>query len=66
MLVRKVRGQNKIGKVLMLQSEIAIVRKLGIPVELYIKEHLARIAKERRWAWYFTKDANEINAPKHT
>jgi hypothetical protein len=66
MLVRKVRGQNKIGKVLMLQSEIAIVRKLGIPVELYIKEHLARIAKERRWKWYFTKDANEINAPKHT
>ena len=54
MLVRKVRGQNKIGKVLMLQSEIAIVRKLGIPVELYIKEHLERIAKERRWKWYFT------------
>jgi hypothetical protein len=54
MLVRKVRGQNKIGKVLMLQSEIAIVRKLGIPVELYIKEHLARIAKERKWKWYFT------------
>jgi hypothetical protein len=54
MLVRKVRGQNKIGKVLMLQSEIAIVRKLGIPVELYIKQHLERIAKERRWKWYFT------------
>jgi hypothetical protein len=56
MLVRKVRGQNKIGKVLLSQSELAIVRKLGIPVELYIKEHLARIAKERRWKWYFTKE----------
>jgi hypothetical protein len=66
MLVRKVRGQDKIGKILMSQSEIAIVRKLGIPVELYIKERLARIAKERKWKWYFTKDANEINAPKHT
>ena len=56
MLVRKVRGQNKIGKVLMSQSEIALVRKMGIPVELYIKEHLARIAKERRWKWYFIKE----------
>jgi hypothetical protein len=56
MLVRKVRGQDKIGKVLMSQSEVAIVRKLGIPVELYIKEHLARIAKERRWKWYFIKE----------
>ena len=58
MIVRKVRGQNKIGKVLMSQSEIAIVRKLGIPIELFIKEHLARIAKERRWKWYFIKEKN--------
>lgn len=58
MIVRKVRGQNKIGKVLMSQSEIALVRKMGIPVELYIKEHLARIAKERRWKWYFIKEKN--------
>ena len=66
MLVRKVRGQDKIGKVLMSQSEVALIKKLGIPIEMYIKEQLARIAKERRWAWYFTKDANEINAFKHT
>ena len=56
MLVRKVRGQDKISKVLMSQSEVALVRKMGIPVELYIKEQLARIAKERRWKWYFIKE----------
>jgi hypothetical protein len=50
----------------MSQSEVALIKKLGIPIEMYIKEQLARIAKERRWAWYFTKDANEINAFKHT
>ena len=58
MIVRKVRGQNKVGKIIMLASEIAVVRKLGIPVEKYIKVRLIQIAKERRWTWYFNKEKN--------
>jgi hypothetical protein len=58
MIVRKVRGQNKVGKIIMLAAEIAVVRKLGIPVEKYIKVRLIQIAKERRWTWYFNKEKN--------
>jgi hypothetical protein len=32
------------------------VRRMGIPLEKYIKVHLVRIAKERRWKWYFNKE----------
>ena len=55
MIVRKVRGQDKVGKIIMTVSEVAIVRKMGVPIELFIKERLARIAKERGWKWYFSK-----------
>ena len=55
MIVRKVRGQDKVGKIIMTVSEVALVRKMGVPIELFIKEQLARIAKERSWKWYFSK-----------
>lgn len=55
MLVRKVRGQDKIGKVIMSQSEMDSVKKLGVPIEVYIKERLLQIAKQRRWKWYINK-----------
>ena len=53
MLVRKVRGEDKVGKIILLAAEIAVVRKLGIPVEKYVKARLVQIAKKRRWTWYF-------------
>jgi len=56
MYVRKVRGQNKISKILMSSSEAEIVRKLGIDLEKYVREQLRMIAKERRWKWYFEKE----------
>jgi hypothetical protein len=56
MLVRKVRGQNMIGKVILLAAEVAVVRKMGIPVEKYIKARLVQIAKQRRWKWFFNKE----------
>jgi len=56
MLVRKVRGQNKIGKIIMFAAEVAVVRKLGIPLEEYINARLVQIAKERRWKWFFNKE----------
>jgi hypothetical protein len=55
MLVRKVRGQDKIGKVIMSQSEMDSIKKLGVPIEVYVKQMLLLIAKKRRWKWYPTK-----------
>jgi hypothetical protein len=56
MLVRKVRGEDKVGKVILLASEVAVARKMGIPVEKYVKARLVQIAKQRRWKWYFNKE----------
>ena len=55
MRVRKVRGQNKVGKMTLDPTEVALARKLGIPLETYAKEALAFIAKKRKWKWYFNK-----------
>jgi hypothetical protein len=59
MLVRKVRGEDKVGKVILLAAEVAVVRKMGIPVEKYIKARLVQIAKQRRWKWFFNKEKNK-------
>ena len=56
MIVRKVRGENKIGKIIMLAAEVAVVRKLGIPLEEYINARLVQIAKERRWKCFLNKE----------
>ena len=53
MLVRKVRNQNKIGKITLTATEVALARKLGIPLESFAKEMLMFIAKQRRWKWFF-------------
>jgi hypothetical protein len=55
MRVRKVRGQDKVGKVIMSKSEVDTIRKIGIPIELYIAQQLVFIAKKRKWTWYFNK-----------
>jgi hypothetical protein len=53
MRVRKVRGQNRVGKMTLDPTEVALARKLGIPLETYAKEALISIAKKRRWTWFF-------------
>lgn len=53
MIVTKVRGQDKVSKILVSRFELEVVRKLGIPLEQYVKEQLRLIAKKRRWTWYF-------------
>ena len=58
MLVRKVRGEDKIGKIILLAAEIAAVRKMGIPVEKYVSARLVQIAKKRRWKWFFKRNTN--------
>ena len=58
MLVRKVRGHDRVGKITLLASEVAMIRKIGIPIEKYVAARLVQIAKERRWKWYFNKEEN--------
>jgi hypothetical protein len=57
MMVRKVRGEDKVGKIILSDIEAQLVRKMGIPIETYIKEQLISIAKKRKWKWYFNKES---------
>ena len=52
MIVRKVRGQNKIGKIIIHRYEAEVARKLKIPLDVYVKQALRLIAKKRKWTWY--------------
>ena len=52
MYVRKVRGQDRVGKITLSPSEVAVVKKQGIPIEFYVAQQLVFIAKKRRWTWY--------------
>lgn len=56
MLVRKVRGQDKVGKITITSSEAKFVRFMGLPLEQYVKQMLLKIAKQRRWKWYLNKE----------
>lgn len=58
MYVRKVRGQDKVGKIILTAAQVAVVRKMGIPLEEYVKQTLLLIAKKRRWKWYLNKEKN--------
>jgi hypothetical protein len=58
MIVRKVRGKEKVGKVIMSRIEYDICKKLGVSVEDFIREALLMIAKKRRWQWYLNKEKN--------
>ena len=55
MYVRKVRGQNKVGKITLTATQVALIKKSGISLEDYVKQSLLINAKKRRWKWYFTK-----------
>ena len=53
MYVRKVRNENRVGKITLTASEVELVKRMGISVEKYVKNRLVQIAKERRWKWFF-------------
>lgn len=55
MIVRKVRNQHKVGKIILSRSEVEAVRKLGLSLEVYAQRQLQLIAKKRRWKWFFEK-----------
>ena len=56
MYVRKVRGQNRVGKITLTATQVALVKKSGISLEDYVRQMLLMIAKKRRWHWYLNKD----------
>ena len=56
MIVRKARGQNKVGKIILSRTQVEVVRRRGVKLEDYIKQMLILIAKKRRWKWYLTKE----------
>ena len=56
MIVRKIKNQNKIGRILLSVSEVYTAEKLGISVEEYANTKLIAIAKKRRWKWFFNRD----------
>ena len=56
MYVRKIRGQDKVGKIILSKTEADLVRRRGVSLEAYVKQMLVHIAKKRRWKWYFNKE----------
>ena len=56
MYVRKVRGQDKVGKIILSATDVKVANMMGVALERYTKEMLSLIAKQRRWKWYFNKE----------
>jgi len=44
MIVTKVRGQDKVDKILVTPTEAAMVKKLGVPLKLYVERQLRQEA----------------------
>lgn len=59
MIVRKVRGQDKVGKIILSATDVKVANMMGVALERYTKEMLSLIAKQRRWKWYFNKEKNK-------
>ena len=55
MYVRKVRGQEKVGRIILTRTEIEVVEKRGLKLEDYVKQMLLIIAQQRRWHWYLNR-----------
>jgi hypothetical protein len=55
-LVKKVRGQNKLRYVILTSDEIALAKKLGLPIKNYIQQKLIFIAIKRKWKWFLNKE----------
>ena len=55
MRVRKIRGENRVGKMTLSATEVELAKRMGISVEKYAKNCLVLIAKKRRWKWFFDR-----------
>ena len=59
MIVTKVRGKNEIKPILLLPSEVALMRRLGLDIPETVTFMVRRIAKQRRWKWYFERSTQK-------
>jgi hypothetical protein len=55
MKVRKVRGEDRVGKIIVSQADVLYARALGVEIKTYVKHYLEMIATKRRWTWYLVK-----------
>jgi hypothetical protein len=53
MIVKKVRGQPKIKSIELTEDERQICKVLYLNIEFYTEVILRKIAKQRRWKWFF-------------
>ena len=53
MIIRKVRGQNKIHPVKISSVQVMLAKKMGVSIQDYVKAYLEMVAKQRRWKWFF-------------
>jgi hypothetical protein len=53
MIIRKVRGQNKIHPIKVSSVQALLAKKMGVSLEEYVKAYLEMVAKQRRWKWFF-------------
>ena len=58
MIVRKIRGQDKVGTITLHKTEADLITKMGISLEKYVQTQLVLIAKKRRWKWFFNKEVS--------
>lgn len=55
MLVKKTKNKEDF-KIILSRAEVDFAKKIGIPIEKYVKTQLVKIAKKRRWKWYFERE----------
>jgi hypothetical protein len=55
MIVQKVRGKNELKPIRVTKSEYDLAMRLGLSIEDFVKEYVKRVAKQRRWKWWFEK-----------
>lgn len=59
MIIRKVRGENKVAPARLSRSEYEYAKSLGQTPEEYVQKYVEQIAKNRKWKWYFEERGNE-------
>ena len=61
-IVRKVRGQNKLKPVILSPIDVKLIKRHGLRVEEFVKDYVRMIAKKRRWKWYFEKEKGTLES----
>ena len=55
MIIRKVRGQEKIHPVILTQAECTLAKNMGISIDQYVLEAIEKTATRKKWDWWFRK-----------